>query len=64
MPIIDIQHAVALIQSVEGLRTVPLVVMVSSKGEKEQLRTYNLNVSGYIRKPVNGQILKRFLKIR
>jgi hypothetical protein len=48
----------------EELRTIPLVLMLVSPWEKEFLRPYNLNVSGYIKKPVNVQILKRFLKIR
>ena len=61
MPRCDIGHAVALSKSGVELQAVPLVVMLGSEGEKEYLRSYNLDVSGYIKKPVDGQKLRRFL---
>ena len=60
----NIRDAVANIKSVQELRTVPLVVMVYSQDEKEHIRSYDLDVSGYVIKPINAQILKRFLENR
>ncbi|RQW77555.1 MAG: response regulator [Methanothrix sp.] len=64
MPKMDIGQAIDLIKGVQELRTVPLVVMIAAKSEKKFMRLKNLNVSGYVKKPIKLQILKRFLGIR
>lgn len=60
---IDIREAIDLIKSDEKLSAVPILVMIGGKTEKGYFRSYQLDVTGYIAKPVNVQVLKRFLKL-
>ncbi len=60
----DVRDAVALIQRTNGLQTVPLVLMIDSRVEKDYFLSYHLNVSGYIVKPVSTQVLLLLLGLR
>jgi CheY-like chemotaxis protein len=52
MPRMDGREALALIKAEPELRTIPVVVLTTSKAEEDVVRTYELGVSGYITKPV------------
>jgi len=52
MPKKDGREALAEIKADEVLRTIPVVVLTTSKAEEDVLRTYDLGVSGFITKPV------------
>jgi len=54
---IDTQHAITLIRRVKELRTVPLIVVVETQLDEDNLRSYSLDVSRYIRKPIHFQEL-------
>lgn len=51
MPKKDGREALKEIKSDPRLRTIPVVVMTTSKAEEDVLRTYDLGVSSFITKP-------------
>lgn len=51
MPKVDGRAALAALKKDESLRTIPVVVMTTSKSEEEVRRTYALGVSSFISKP-------------
>lgn len=53
MPRKDGREALTEIKADPALRTIPVVVLTTSKAEEDILRTYNLGVSSFITKPVN-----------
>lgn len=52
MPRKDGREALREIKSDPALRSIPVIVLTTSKAEEDILRTYELGVSSYIRKPV------------
>jgi CheY-like chemotaxis protein len=52
MPKKDGREALAEIKSDEALRSIPVVVLTTSKDEEDIFRTYDLGVSSFITKPV------------
>ncbi|MEK6743285.1 MAG: response regulator [Nitrospirota bacterium] len=38
-----------------GLKTIPVVVLTTSRGEREKVESFNLGVAGYMIKPVDYQ---------
>lgn len=52
MPRKDGREALREIKADQGLRTIPVVVLTTSKAEEDILKTYNLGVSSFITKPV------------
>lgn len=58
----DLNEVVSIIKSIPDFQAVPVVVMIDSKQEKAYLRSFHLDVSGYVIKPINIHILDRFLK--
>ncbi len=58
-----IGNAISILKSVPDFQAVPIVLMIGSKYEKEYFKPYNLNISGYVVKPINVRILVRFLKM-
>ena len=52
MPKKDGREALAEIKADENLRSIPVVVLTTSKDEEDVFRTYDLGVSSFITKPV------------
>ncbi len=55
MPRMDGREALEKIKADPELRSIPVVVLTTSKAEEDILRTYQLGVSGFITKPVAFQ---------
>jgi CheY-like chemotaxis protein len=53
MPKVDGIEVLRQVKSDPGLRTVPVVVLTSSREEQDLVRTYNLGVNAYVVKPVD-----------
>lgn len=62
MPRKDGREALEEIKSDPNLRSIPVVVLTTSKAEEDILRSYNLGVSGYITKPVKFDDLISVMK--
>lgn len=62
MPRKDGREALAEIKADPKLRTIPVVVLTTSKADEDVLRSYNLGVSGYITKPVTFDRLIEIMK--
>ena len=52
MPRMDGREALARIKSDPELRTIPVIVLTTSKAEEDVLRSYSLGVNSFITKPV------------
>jgi CheY-like chemotaxis protein len=63
MPKMDGREALEAIKQDPKLRTIPVVVLTTSKAEEDVLRTYDLGVSSYITKPVTFDGLVATMKI-
>lgn len=55
MPRVDGREALAEIKSDPDLRSIPIVVLTTSRAEEDIIRSYQLGVSGFITKPVAFQ---------
>ncbi len=53
LPKIDGQEVLRNLKSNESTRTIPVVVLTSSREERDILETYNLGVNSYIVKPID-----------
>ena len=53
MPRVDGREALEEIKADPNLRSIPIVVLTTSKAEEDIMRTYQLGVSGFITKPVS-----------
>ncbi|HJT18793.1 MAG TPA: response regulator, partial [Thermoanaerobaculia bacterium] len=53
LPKIDGLEVLKRIKSDEELRAVPVVMLTSSREEKDLVRSYNLGVNAYVVKPVD-----------
>ena len=53
MPRKDGREALEEVKADARLRRIPIVVLTTSSAEDDVLRSYNLGVSGFIRKPVS-----------
>lgn len=53
MPRLDGFDVLRQIRSDENLRTIPVVVLTSSREERDLVETYKLGVNGYVIKPVD-----------
>ncbi len=63
MPRKDGREALQEIKKVPALRTLPIVVLTTSKAEEDILRTYDLGVSSFITKPVGFEALVDVVKV-
>jgi len=63
MPRKDGREALKEIKADPGLRRLPIVVMTTSKAEKDIYRTYDLGVSSFIIKPVSFASLVEIMKV-
>lgn len=52
MPRMDGREALKLIKSDETLRSIPVVIMTTSKAEEDILKSYDMGANSYITKPV------------
>jgi CheY-like chemotaxis protein len=62
MPKKDGREALQEIKDDESLRSIPVVVLTTSKAEEDILKSYDLGVSGYVTKPVTLQELIEVMK--
>jgi CheY-like chemotaxis protein len=53
LPRVDGMQVLEAIKQAEGLRSVPVVVLTSSREEKDLLQSYRLGVNAYVVKPVD-----------
>lgn len=60
MPKKDGREVLAEVKGDEDLRSIPVVVMTSSKAEEDIIRSYNLHANCYVTKPVD---LDQFLVV-
>jgi len=63
MPRKDGREALKEIKSNPDLRSIPVVVMTTSKAEEDILSTYDLGVNSFITKPVTFEALVDVLKV-
>lgn len=61
MPRVDGRQALQLIKSDPELRTIPVVVLTTSKDEEDIVRSYDLGANSFITKPVTFQRLVEVL---
>jgi chemotaxis family two-component system response regulator Rcp1 len=57
LPRMDGREVLKTVKSDPVLRTIPVIVLTSSKAEIDILKSYKLNANGYIVKPVNFEQL-------
>lgn len=62
MPRVDGREALAEIKADNNLRSIPIVVLTTSRTEEDIFQTYNLGVSGFITKPVTFDGLVEVIK--
>jgi CheY-like chemotaxis protein len=62
MPKKDGREALQEIKDDDSLRSIPVVVLTTSKAEEDILKSYDLGVSGYVTKPVTLQELIEVMK--
>jgi CheY-like chemotaxis protein len=63
MPRMDGREALAAIKEDPELRSIPVVVLTTSKAEEDVLRTYDLGVNSFITKPVTFLGLVEVMKV-
>lgn len=62
MPKKDGREALKIIKSDPSLKTIPVVVLTTSKAEEDIYRTYDLGVNSFITKPVTFESLVSIMK--
>ncbi|MFT4563431.1 MAG: CheY-like chemotaxis protein [Gammaproteobacteria bacterium] len=62
MPRIDGREALKEIKSDPNLRSIPVVILTTSKAEEDIIRTYDLGSNSYITKPVTFEGLVTVVK--
>ncbi|MFO8129102.1 MAG: response regulator [Bacteroidales bacterium] len=62
MPRKDGREALREIKSEPSLRSIPVIVLTTSKAEEDILRTYNLGANSFITKPITFEGLVEVLK--
>ena len=61
MPRKDGREALEEIKADLQLRTIPIVIMTTSKSDRDLLNTYELGASGFVTKPVSFNELREFI---
>lgn len=62
MPRMDGREALKLIKENAELRSIPVVILTTSKQEEDKLRGYDLGAASYITKPVTFEGLVELMK--
>ena len=62
MPLMDGREALKEIKSDPELRSIPVIVLTTSKAEEDIVKTYDLGVNSFITKPVTFQGLAEMIK--
>jgi len=62
MPKVDGLEVLRLIKSDPGLRTIPVVMLTSSRQERDVVESYNLGANAYVVKPVSFAEFRQALK--
>lgn len=62
MPRMDGREALRNIKQDERLRSIPIVILTTSKQEEDMVRGYNLGAASYITKPVNFEGLVELMR--
>lgn len=62
MPRKDGREALTEIKADDSMRSIPIIVLTTSKAEEDILKTYNLGVSSFITKPVNFNSLVNIMQ--
>jgi chemotaxis family two-component system response regulator Rcp1 len=60
LPKMDGREVLAQIKADENLKSIPVVVLTTSKAEEDIIKTYNLHANCYVTKPVD---LEQFIKV-
>ena len=63
MPILDGRKALQIIKEDAALCRIPVVVLTTSQAEEDILRSYQLGVNSYIRKPVTFEGLVNVVRV-
>lgn len=63
MPRMDGREALKEIKSDPALRKIPIVVLTTSRSDEDVLRSYDLGVNSFVRKPVQFSELVEVIKI-
>ena len=63
MPRMDGREALQRIKADPDLKSIPVIVLTTSKAEEDILRTYNLGVNSFITKPVTFLGLVDVMKV-
>jgi CheY-like chemotaxis protein len=63
MPRMDGREALDAIKSDTKLRSIPVVVLTTSKAEEDIFRTYNLGVNSFVTKPVSFDALVEIMRV-
>ena len=63
MPKLDGREALEAIKADPSLRSIPVVVLTTSKSEQDVFRTYDLGVNSFITKPVSFEGLVEVVRI-
>ena len=62
LPRKDGREVLAEVKSMDGLKRIPVIILTSSQSEEDILKTYDLQASAYVTKPVDlagfGKIVK------
>jgi len=62
MPIMDGREVLAKIKQHEKFRSIPIIVLTTSKAEADIARTYDMGVNSFIMKPVSFESLVEMIK--
>jgi len=60
MPKVDGREVLKIVKNDEDLRSIPIVILTTSRAEEDILKSYNLHANCYISKPLN---LDKFLEV-
>ncbi|MBU1368035.1 MAG: response regulator [Bacteroidetes bacterium] len=60
MPKVDGREVLKIVKEDENLRSIPIVVLTTSRAEEDILKSYNLHANCYISKPLN---LDKFIEV-
>jgi len=63
LPKVDGMQVLKRVKSDERTRTIPVVLMTSSKEEQDRVIGYNLGVNSYLQKPVDFDEFRKMVKL-